>query len=44
LLASARVPFHVLFRASSIDENKAFLVNRVEQLSSIALFDRFWNP
>lgn len=39
----ARLPFHVVFRASWADNGKAFIVNRGSTVSHIVLFDRFWD-
>jgi Tol biopolymer transport system component len=33
--------FHIAFRASWVDGDRAFLVNRVEAVSHVVLFDRF---
>ncbi len=41
-LSAIPLPFHVLFRASWVDDGKAFLVNRTDQLTNVALFDKFW--
>jgi len=35
-------PFHILFRASWVDDGRAFVVNRQETPSHIVMFDRFW--
>ena len=43
-LSAIELPFRVLFRASWMDGGRAFLVNRSDQVSNIALFDRFWIP
>ncbi len=34
--------FHIMFRASWVDNGRAFVVNRYENTSHIVLFDRFW--
>jgi hypothetical protein len=36
------MPFKIFFRASWVDDGKAFIVNRYENISHIVLFDRFW--
>jgi WD40 repeat protein len=36
------MPFKIYFRASWVDDGKAFVVNRYETISHIVLFDRFW--
>jgi eukaryotic-like serine/threonine-protein kinase len=38
----ARLPFHVVFRASWTDERRAVIVNRNDQVSHIVMFDHFW--
>jgi eukaryotic-like serine/threonine-protein kinase len=40
---AVRLPFHVAFRASWVDDGRALVVNRVDQISHIVLFDRFWD-
>jgi WD40 repeat protein len=40
---AARLPFHVLFRADWVDDDKAFIVNRSDPLTHIVLLDRFWS-
>ena len=35
-------PFRIYFRASWVDNDRAFIVNRYETPSNIVLFDRFW--
>lgn len=35
-------PFDMLFRASWVDEGRAFVVNRRTETSHVVLFDRFW--
>jgi Tol biopolymer transport system component len=37
-------PFDMLFRASWVDDGKAFVVNRRTVTSHVVLFDRFWIP
>ncbi len=37
-------PFDMVFRASWVDDGKAFVVNRRTETSHVALFDRFWTP
>ena len=37
-------PFDMVFRASWVDEDKAFVVNRRTETSHVVLFDRFWTP
>ena len=37
-------PFDVVFRASWVDDDKAFVVNRRTETSHVVLFDRFWTP
>ena len=37
-------PFDAVFRASWVDDGKAFVVNRRTVSSHVVLFDRFWNP
>jgi hypothetical protein len=36
-------PFDMLFRASWVDRDTAFVVNRRQETSHIVLFDRFWS-
>jgi hypothetical protein len=36
-------PFKIYFRASWVDNDRAFIVNRYETISNIVLFDRFWS-
>ena len=36
-------PFDMLFRASWVDHDTAFVVNRRQETSHIVLFDRFWS-
>ena len=38
------VPFDMVFRASWVDDGKAFVVNRRTATSHVVLFDRFWIP
>jgi len=40
---AVRLPFHIAFRASWIDDDRALVVNRLDQISHIVLFDRFWD-
>ena len=35
-------PFRIYFRASWVDKDRAFIVNRYETISNVVLFDRFW--
>jgi serine/threonine protein kinase len=35
-------PFRIYFRASWVDNDRAFIVNRYETISNVVLFDRFW--
>ncbi|HEY1241424.1 MAG TPA: protein kinase, partial [Bryobacteraceae bacterium] len=35
-------PFRIFFRASWVNDGKAFIVNRYRNISHIVLFDRFW--
>jgi Tol biopolymer transport system component len=35
-------PFQIFFRASWVEEGRAFVVNRYRPLSHVVLFDRFW--
>jgi Tol biopolymer transport system component len=37
-------PFGMVFRASWVDEGKAFVVNRRTTSSHVVMFDRFWTP
>ena len=37
-------PFDTVFRASWVDDGKAFVVNRRTASSHVVLFDRFWTP
>jgi serine/threonine protein kinase/Tol biopolymer transport system component len=37
-------PFDMVFRASWVDDGKAFVVNRRTESSHVVLFDRFWTP
>jgi len=37
-------PFDMVFRASWVDDGKAFVVNRRTETSHVVLFDRFWTP
>jgi Tol biopolymer transport system component len=37
-------PFDMVFRASWVDDDKAFVVNRRTETSHVVLFDRFWTP
>lgn len=37
-------PFDMVFRASWVDDGKAFVVNRRTASSHVVLFDRFWTP
>jgi WD40 repeat protein len=37
-------PFVMFFRASWIDEGRAFLVNRYRELTHIVMIDSFWQP
>jgi hypothetical protein len=39
---AVRLPFHVNFRASWVDNGKAFIVNAGYAVSHIVLFDHFW--
>jgi eukaryotic-like serine/threonine-protein kinase len=39
---AVRLPFHFLFRASWVDDGRAFIVNRFDQMSHIVMFDHFW--
>ena len=39
---AVRLPFQALFRASWVDDGRAFIVNRFERLSHIVMFDQFW--
>ena len=39
---AVRLPFHVFFRASWVDDGRALVVNRFDPISHIVLFDRFW--
>ena len=39
---AARLPFHVTFRAGWTDAGRAVVVNRVDEVSHIVLFDHFW--
>jgi Tol biopolymer transport system component len=36
------IPFKIYFRASWVDGDRAFIVNRYETTSNVVLFDRFW--
>jgi len=36
--------FHISFRANWVDEGRAFVVNRIEEISHIVMFDGFWKP
>jgi serine/threonine protein kinase len=42
LAARFPAPFRIYFRASWVDNDRAFIVNRYETISNIVLFDRFW--
>jgi hypothetical protein len=35
-------PFQIFFRASFVENDRAFVVNRFRPLSQIVLFDEFW--
>ncbi len=35
-------PFEIAFRASWVDQDRAFIVNRVQSLSHIVMVDNFW--
>jgi hypothetical protein len=35
-------PFQIFFRASWVEDGRAFVVNRYRTLSHVVLFDRFW--
>ncbi len=35
-------PFQIMFRSSWVDDGRAFVVNRVQTVSHIVMFDRFW--
>jgi Tol biopolymer transport system component len=37
-------PFQIVFRASWVDDGRAFVVNRGQTISHIVMFDRFWTP
>jgi serine/threonine protein kinase len=37
-------PFQIAFRASWVDDDRAFVVNRQQPISHIVMFDRFWKP
>jgi hypothetical protein len=37
-------PFLLVFRASWVDDGRAFIVNRMQPVSNIVMFDRFWMP
>jgi serine/threonine protein kinase len=39
---AARLPFHVTFRAGWVDEGRAVVVNRNDEVSHIVMFDHFW--
>jgi Tol biopolymer transport system component len=39
---AVRLPFHVFFRASWVDDGRALVVNRFDPISHIVMFDRFW--
>jgi len=38
---AVRLPFHVTFRASWVDEGRAVVVNRTDEVSHIVMFDHF---
>jgi serine/threonine protein kinase len=38
---AARLPFHVAFRASWVDDGRAIVVNRSDEVSHIVMFDHF---
>jgi serine/threonine protein kinase len=40
----ARLPFHVRFRVSWVDNGTALLVNAIPTISHTVLFDHFWKP
>ena len=42
LAARFPMPFRIYFRASWVDNDRAFIVNRYETISNVVLFDRFW--
>ncbi len=42
LRLTVRLPFHIVFRADWVENDRSFIVNRQEQVSHVALFDRFW--
>ena len=37
-------PFQIVFRASWVDQDRAFVVNRGQTVSHIVMFDSFWTP
>jgi len=39
---AVRLPFHVVFRASWVDDGQALVVNRSDPISHIVMLDRFW--
>ena len=39
---AVRLPFQALFRASWVDNGRAFIVNRFDRMSHIVMFDHFW--
>lgn len=39
---AAELPFHTVFRAAWVDGGKAVLVNRVDTISHVVMFDRIW--
>lgn len=38
----AVIPFDAIFRASWVDDERALMVDRLENTTHLVLFDRFW--
>ncbi|HEU5257846.1 MAG TPA: protein kinase [Vicinamibacterales bacterium] len=39
---AVRLPFHVTFRADWVDDGRAIVVNRNDEVSHVVMFDHFW--
>jgi len=37
---AVRLPFHAVFRANWVDSDRALIVNRIEQVNHVMMFDR----
>ena len=42
--SAVELPFHILWPAAWVDDGTSFVVNRVDVVSQIVMFDRFWSP